>query len=390
MENLPDVRVGVIGCGDNLLRKILDSVDKVDGIKIVAVADVYGSLKETLEFLANRRNDDGSPMYSGELRDNINRLARMEEEGKIKYFSINDRNFEADFFSEVDAVHVSTPNEWHAHYAIMAAKHKMHILCEKPFVETYNDAVNTNFEIRKAKGESDITLIGDVHYLMYGPSQEFLKHMNNELDDLIKSIRAEFIEDKSYLNERTRVQFSRKGAIHDMLVHYVALLHKMGANFTFENCDIRRYIYPNYINETAVTSNTGIEGGEGGQGGHYALGCKAELITAKGREYNSKKIIIKLQNKREITLNFLAGERGISDSSGKVWWDKDRINVDPFSEIYGEFRDNVLNRMHGYGNSVRIHHTLEDSRRDLLVLDKIRDYSQLRNYLEFYQNNRSA
>src|SRR3989338_7562331 len=106
MENFPDVRIGIIGCGDNLLRKILESVGKVDGVKIVAVADIYGSLKETLEVLASRKNDDGSLMYSGELRDNINRLSKMEEEGKIKYFSVNDRDFESDFFSEVDAVHI--------------------------------------------------------------------------------------------------------------------------------------------------------------------------------------------------------------------------------------------------------------------------------------------
>lgn len=40
---------------------------------------------------------------------------------------------------EVDAVYIAVPNHLHAHYALLAAKHGKHVLCEKPMAPTEED-----------------------------------------------------------------------------------------------------------------------------------------------------------------------------------------------------------------------------------------------------------
>ena len=368
-----DVRVGVIGAGDNLIRKILNSAQKVDGIRIMAIADIYEDIDGLLNALCERKNDDGTNMYGGKLKDNMDKLREMTRGGEIKYFSVNDGNFEDDFFEFVDGVHISTPNETHGHYAIMAAKHHRHILCEKPFVETHIDASATISKIKKAMKPKEIAMMSGTHYLRYGPSREFLSYAVELLDDTINNITAKFVEDKSYLNARTREQFSRRGAIHDMLVHYVALINRMrtkggtGVNIVPE--EGKTYRIRGYKNETAVVTKSDVFGV------HFSPEAFLFMEAAKGAFENSKNITINFTNGRVIKLNYLEGQKGIFDSSGEKWWDQSRMNDDPYVEIYKEFRDEIRRLDGRYDTKSKLIHTLEDALLDLTVLDGIREIS---------------
>src|SRR5688500_4087519 len=42
---------------------------------------------------------------------------------------------------EVDAVYIALPNHLHAEYTVRAAKHGIHVLCEKPMAVTEKDCV---------------------------------------------------------------------------------------------------------------------------------------------------------------------------------------------------------------------------------------------------------
>ncbi len=374
-----DINVGVVGCGDNLIRKVLDSAGSVEGIKIVAIADKYDSIDSALEELNKRTNDDETPMYTGKLAENMGKLKDMVVEGKVRYFSVDSQNFEADFFGGIDGVHISTPNETHAYYAVLAARYHKHILCEKPFVETHRDAVDTISKINKARKPKDIAQICAVHYLRYGPSREFLEYLSI-LDDPIQSITANFIEDRSYLNSRTRAQFSRRGAIHDMVVHYVALQHKMGATIIPKEDGTKIFRLKGYKNETAVISDADI------YGVHFLPEASVRMEAAKGAKDNCKVITLTFGNGRMIELNYLPGKLGIKDSSGEEWWDVSNIKKDPFVRIYEEFRDEIrrLEPEFSYGGGIKVVHTLEDSLLDQIILDKMRNIAREFTAKEYY------
>ncbi|MEI9954265.1 MAG: Gfo/Idh/MocA family oxidoreductase [Pseudomonadota bacterium] len=60
---------------------------------------------------------------------------------------------------EVEVVYIATPHPWHAHWSVLAARAKKHVLCEKPLGMNHAE-VNA---IVQAARENDVIFDGSVH-----------------------------------------------------------------------------------------------------------------------------------------------------------------------------------------------------------------------------------
>ena len=384
------VCVGFIGMGDNFIRKVYPSIEGLEdkGIKVTKLAGRSKNMQASYDKLVGKTNDDGTLMYpeGSELRITLDRVKELVDSGEMEYECTRDEDFEEKFYDEsIDAVHVSTSNETHAQYAIEASRHEKHIFVEKPFCESYESGNNTLEEmVRGNPNGKPLAKICSTHYLRYGPFQEILEHWEEIRKDMdsqdysVKKITARFVEDKSYLNDRTKDQFSGIGAIHDMLVHYIGILNKLGADPI--PIQTNTYTPDDYNNELAVISSLGLYG-DGFDG-------EAELRAAKGAPYNSKNFEIIFSNGRRIKLNFLGNERGITDTyiTGNMdpWWDDDQMIVSPYTTGYEELRDEVKRLDSGIDNGRRPTHTLEEAVNDLLILDQMKESSTSVSYGQIY------
>ena len=105
------VRVGIIGCGGIANGKHLPSLAKIQEVEMVAFCDIV------VERAEKARED-----YGG-------------SESKV----YNDyREMLAD--TELDVVHVLTPNNCHAEMTIAALESGKHVMCEKPMAKTSEEA----------------------------------------------------------------------------------------------------------------------------------------------------------------------------------------------------------------------------------------------------------
>jgi predicted dehydrogenase len=119
-----EVRIGVIGCGGIAQAAHLPNYVQIEGVKIVAVADVLEkSARETA------KKYDAEAWYTD-------------------YRKLLDRE-------DIDGVSVTTPPKWHAEISIYAAKTGKHILVEKPLCRNVDEAD----EMIKAARKADVILL---------------------------------------------------------------------------------------------------------------------------------------------------------------------------------------------------------------------------------------
>ena len=97
----PDVRWGLIGCGDIAAKRVAAALSQAPGSRLVAVARARAELAE--EFARKH----GARRWHADWRD-------LLRDG------------------EVDAVYLATPVRLHADQAVAAAEAGKHVLCEKP------------------------------------------------------------------------------------------------------------------------------------------------------------------------------------------------------------------------------------------------------------------
>ena len=110
----PPVRVAVIGPGKrgmNLMRGAFLS----NGFEVVAVCDVDKTRLDDAKKLADKRQPGKDCYATTRHEDAMNR-------------------------DDVDAVVIATPDHWHAHQILDAAKRGKHIYCEKPLTLTLREA----------------------------------------------------------------------------------------------------------------------------------------------------------------------------------------------------------------------------------------------------------
>jgi len=134
MHRVRKVHLGIIGCGGIAKRHIRGHLATPDVVEIVAVCDV---VKEVAE--ASARELGVKRVYT-----DYNKLV---------------------VDPEVDAVDVLTPVKWHAPMTVAACEAGRHVLVQKPFAITLEEAD----QMVRAARRAGVKLMGSVSYIFFPP-----------------------------------------------------------------------------------------------------------------------------------------------------------------------------------------------------------------------------
>lgn len=105
------LKVGIIGCGGIAKGKHMPSLAKLKNVEMVAFCDI---IKEKAEFAAEKFGASDAKVYT-------NYKELLED-------------------SEIDVVHVCTPNKSHSFITVDALEAGKHVMCEKPMAKTTEEA----------------------------------------------------------------------------------------------------------------------------------------------------------------------------------------------------------------------------------------------------------
>ena len=156
MSQKSPLRLGVLGCA-NIARQFARDVKESEAVSLVAVAS----------------------------RDS----AKAEEFGKTFGISTRLGSYEALLAStEIDAVYIPLPNSMHAEWAIRAAEHGKHILCEKPLGLNRSET-QAMFAAAKAKG---VLLLEAYPYWFQPQIAELLARLGDGGIGAVRTVQASF------------------------------------------------------------------------------------------------------------------------------------------------------------------------------------------------------
>lgn len=189
---MTQLRVGIIGCG-NVFPMHAASVVAREDAELVAVCDIKKD-----------RADQKAERY--QCRAYYDYLEMFAQEN-------------------LDVIHICLPHHLHAPVAIEAAKHKIHVMTEKPMAIHYQDAV----AMIDAAKEAGVTL-GVIFQNRYNPGSRLIKRMleNGELG-AIKSGKLSVTWDRSdqyYLQSDWKGTWDKEGGgvVIDQAIHTLDLM----------------------------------------------------------------------------------------------------------------------------------------------------------------------
>jgi len=104
---MKQIKVAIIGCGFIGNGKHLPSLVRQEGVQVVAFCDLVLEKAQT----SAKQFGTADALVCTDYRDVLNR-------------------------TDIDAVHVCTPNSTHAEISIAALKSGKHVMCEKPMAKT--------------------------------------------------------------------------------------------------------------------------------------------------------------------------------------------------------------------------------------------------------------
>ncbi|NMA91214.1 MAG: Gfo/Idh/MocA family oxidoreductase [Amphibacillus sp.] len=189
---MTQLRVGIIGCG-NVFPMHAASVVAREDAELVAVCDIKKD-----------RADQKAELY--QCRAYYDYLEMFAQEN-------------------LDVIHICLPHHLHAPVTIEAAKHKIHVMTEKPMAIHYQDAV----DMIDAAKEAGVTL-GVIFQNRYNPGSRLIKRMleNGELG-AIKSGKLSVTWDRSdqyYLQSDWKGTWDKEGGgvVIDQAIHTLDLM----------------------------------------------------------------------------------------------------------------------------------------------------------------------
>jgi predicted dehydrogenase len=95
---------------------------------------------------------------------------------------------------EVEVVYIAPPHPFHAHWSIMAARAKKHVLCEKPLGMTHAEVS----AIVQAARENDVFLMEGFMYRCQPQTRELVRLLRSGTLGRVKAIQASFCIDGAY------------------------------------------------------------------------------------------------------------------------------------------------------------------------------------------------
>ena len=122
------MRIGIIGTG-RIVSRFISEAETVDKVNVTAI---YNPHIETVKFFAEKNKVDGT-LDIGEAKDSDKVLLTDSK---------------ADMYQVCDAVYVASPHEYHVEDMKDAISAGKHVLCEKPFALSGDDAVSV-FEMAR-------------------------------------------------------------------------------------------------------------------------------------------------------------------------------------------------------------------------------------------------
>jgi len=96
--------------------------------------------------------------------------------------------------SEVEAVYIATPHPFHAHWSILAARAKKHVLCEKPLGMNHAEVS----AIVQAARDNDVFLMEAFMYRCHPQTRELVRLLRTGTLGRVKAIHASFGIDGAY------------------------------------------------------------------------------------------------------------------------------------------------------------------------------------------------
>lgn len=196
------MNVGVVGCGRIATLVHLPCLQKIEGCKIVAVADIHQHHLKGI----------------------------MEKYGIDKSYASHIDMLEK---ADIDAVVICTPPEYHFRIALDSIQRGKHVLCEKPIATTVEEALAIKKTLRKKQEEMQHSLVFmPAHNFIFTPCfTEAQKRIHNGEIGEIRKIGGRAVSNLRFYKPKTDFRVEAKGgAIEDQLPHLLYLYHEIGGS----------------------------------------------------------------------------------------------------------------------------------------------------------------
>jgi len=275
-EGSGEIRVGVVGLGDVVLRYFWPGAEKYmedhQDMQVTAIA-ARGSWERRLEKLqALCQSGDEKERQSASAF-----IAGINSDSFIYHAIGEDEKLPDEFFDSIDAVYVATTNDTHRTYTDQAIARGKHVLCEKPLASGRRDV---QAMARAAELNPDIACQIVSHYAYKKPFLVLREKLHDWLKDcgglsityFDARILQEMSEDVIYDNEGRQVYrprlantvLNRKkggGIIMDTVIHPLSHLLAIGGRI-YDVLDSDAYNFDESVfdAETAFKADVRVAG----------------------------------------------------------------------------------------------------------------------------------
>ena len=193
------MKVGVVGCGRIATTVRLPLLKKMREVEVVAVVDTN---ERWLHEAADRYGVDEA------YTDHRQMLEK----------------------TDVDAVFVCTPPEYHFRIVVDTIEHNKHVLCEKPITTTVEDGLSLKRLLIRSRKEGSRLVVMPAHNFLFTPCFTQALHIINEGGiGKLEGIRGYAASNLGFYRAKTDFRIhARGGVIEDQLPHIAYLCHRVG------------------------------------------------------------------------------------------------------------------------------------------------------------------
>jgi len=309
------------GLGDvSLTRKLkayFSNADLREKFKVVTLVDIYPKEQvlnqdnfEKLFKLIKDKKIKGKvePFVEQQLREGF-------RNGSIRYMALTPgtSRLPMDYLASLtsdDIVDVSSPNKFHADFAIQALKYsRAHITVEKPVVTSLAEAAMLRRAMKEANLEGRVAMDGD-HYPNYPHIDYYIKNFEKYSVNSgrgydfgkIRNVRLIIEEDEDFSSERNRdlidIAKGGFGIWFDMGVHLMSVLRNCGAKMRGDSIVAYRHNFPDSHLKTASGkyAETGMHVDLTLEGGKcFENNCSVCMRVGKARPRTVKEFLMEYE-----------------------------------------------------------------------------------------------